>query len=114
MPEDLGSLDDVALLRLWQGKALVCVCRDHLARETRGRGGSPYLCGGAPGEWCGPQRKAERAYAEILRRKIPLPRGMYLALSEDNSCGRRKLGSPTEFDALMNAHIACLESTRGA
>ena len=114
MSVDLGSMDDVALLRLWQQSALVCVCRDHVARDTPGRGGSPYLCGGSPGEWCGPQRKAEKAFAEILRRKIPLPKGMYMALSEDNSCGRRKLGSPTEFDLLMNAHITCLESARGA
>lgn len=110
----LADLTDVQLLRHWQQKALVCVCRDHKARqETVGRDGSPYLCGGSEGDWCGPQREASRAYGEILRRQVPLPPGWHVALLEDNSGGRRKFGSPTEFDEVMNAHIACLESARG-
>lgn len=97
----LADLTDVQLLRHWGQKVLVCVCRGP-------------LCGGSEGDWCGPQREAQRTYREILRREVPLPPGWHLALLEDHSCGRRTFGSPTEFDAVLNAHIACLESARGA
>jgi hypothetical protein len=112
---NLADLTDAQLLRHWQQKALVCVCRDPTAhrQETVSRGGSPYLCGGSEGDWCGPQREAKRTFREILRRQVPPPPGWYVALLEDNSCGRRRFGSPAEFDAVLNAHIACLESARG-
>jgi hypothetical protein len=100
-----ADLTDIQLLRHWKEKALVCVCRDP--------GGSPYRCGGSPGEWCGPQRQAEHALREIHRRNLPLPRGWRVALSEDDSCGRRKHGTPTEFDELMNAYVAGLEAALG-
>ena len=93
-------MTDLQLLRHWKEKALVCVCRE-----------SRYPCGGADGDWCGPQRQAMRALREIQRRDLLLPRGWRIALSEDNSCGRRKLGAGAcEFDVLMNAHIADLEA----
>jgi len=113
---EVGDLSDLELLRHWKQKALVCVCRDHVAISGRPgtRGGSPYLCGGTTGDWCGPQRKAMKAMREINRRAIPLPRGLYIGVAEDNSCGRRKLSPGVcEFDEIMDAYVAGMEAALG-
>lgn len=108
MGQDLTEMPDIQLLRFWQSKALVCVCSD-----------MPYPhatpCGGVVGvDWCGPQRTAMKALRELERRGIhPSEKAVALALSEDSSCGRRKHGSPTDFDALVDRHIADLEKHRG-
>lgn len=113
---DPTTLTDLELLRHWQQKALVCVCRDGVARSDRRgtRDGSPYTCGSdgyPPTDWCGPQRQAVRALREIERRNIQLPIGWRMAISEDNSCGRRKLGGDySEFDDIMNEHITKMEA----
>ena len=112
---DPAALSDIELLRLWQSKALVCVCQDEVARSDRRgtRDGSTYLCGGdghPPKDWCGPQRQATHAFREIERRNISLPAGWRMAISEDNSCGRRKLGGDySEFDDIMTQHITKME-----
>lgn len=102
----VNTLSDIELLKKWQQKALVCICKDTVSLSTRGRNGSPYLCVGSSGDWCGPQRISEILIREIKRRKIELPVGLYMGISEDNSCGRRKLSAgPCEFDLIMNKHI---------
>jgi hypothetical protein len=102
------NMSDIELLEAWSQKALVCLCADP-SNDTRVKGlsGSHYMCGSTNGEWCGPQKVANRLKTEINRRKIALPLTITVALLEDCSCGRRKGGAGScEFDMIMKDFVS--------
>lgn len=77
----MNSLSNEELIQVYQDKALVCLCDKH--------------CGDPGSSWCPPQKKARRALEILTSRGVEMPQGLHLALSEDESCGRRSNSSGT-------------------